>query len=100
MSALEAIRNLEFLRWPVLALGVLNILYATLLFPLIRRFNVWLLGWYGRVAGRLGPPQEEPLRRLAEWWVSREGLQRACALAIGLALLALWWFAWGARLAS
>jgi hypothetical protein len=88
---------MESLGWAVLFLGLWYSLLSTLLFPLMRRFNAWGLAWYTRVAERQRMPFADLIRRLGEWWIAREGLQRACGIAMGLVLLAVWWFVWGPR---
>lgn len=85
----------EILGWVILALSLLNILAATLLFPFVRRFNHWSLGWLNQFFERPGLPNADLQKRLVEWWIAQEGLQRGAGIAMGLMLLVLWWFVWG-----
>jgi hypothetical protein len=85
----------DFLGWLVLLFGLGNILACTLLFPVLRRLNRWLLYWYTRVAEQQRLPFVDLQKQMGEWWLAREGLQRALGMVQGLILLIIWWFVWG-----
>jgi hypothetical protein len=86
---------MQSLGWVVLFLGLMNVLAATLLFPLIRRLNAWSFALYTRIAEQGGMPFADLAKQLGGWWLAREGLQRVVSLATGLVLLIVWWFVWG-----
>jgi hypothetical protein len=84
---------LQFLGWVALTFGLLNLLSATVLFPLVRRFNHWTLGWFNHIVERQKLPFVDIQERL-KWWIAQEGLQRTLGIAMAAILFVAGWFIW------
>jgi hypothetical protein len=79
----------------VFALGVSQVLSATVLSPLLRRLNVWALRLIDRMYAQQPLPPVARLRRLADWWMAREALGRFLTFALGVWVLSAWWYVGG-----